>query len=387
MSTEKAGVLAQLDDFCWIRLRTLGGRLSPALARVLGDGDYLTAWRVIGALALPLALLIGFWFGHYHFAYDPPERPLYLYSLVTLVALVVLSQNGAAVGAATWVGFAAGSLLRFYDHPHDEDLKLLAVLGAWALSLTSLWILLVATPMASRQLGGVLSARLGERWRNTATSALLYALLQFFFVYLWCQSTPTLLQPVYLWQDMTPMTHGLVQTMHKSGWAIAMVAAYAGAMRIVFQAFAQRDPQFLARRSRLNEVASAAAPPPGMARTVAGAAAKAAFMTFLMSSFIPSWKMALLTFVVLGLVLEARAILMGQMGLGAPIAKIPIYVRLPGALLLIAIVSYQTVKHFWDTPNFMPPLWATVISVTVCAVLLPPPSAAKKAAPARRAFA
>ena len=174
MSDEAGNTLEKLDEFSWARLRVIGARLTPTLARICGDGDYLSASRLLGPLILPVALLAGFFLGYTHFAYDPADRPLYLYSFPTLLILVALSQHGAAVGFAAWSGFAVGELLYgFFGKYHSE--KLLGVLGGWGLLIAVLWILVVGAPLATRQLGRAIQGKLKPKWRTLQTAVVLGA--------------------------------------------------------------------------------------------------------------------------------------------------------------------------------------------------------------------
>src|SRR5579863_5926904 len=105
MARQGAGGLQRLNEAVWLRIPSAA---PSRMAQICTDGLYLSAWPVAGALALPLAAVAGFLLGAMHLGYDQPDRILFLYSLGTMAALLAISQNGAACGAAAWAGFVLG---------------------------------------------------------------------------------------------------------------------------------------------------------------------------------------------------------------------------------------------------------------------------------------
>src|ERR1700686_3182319 len=217
-----SSALAQINDSVWFRLPRRAGSISLTLSGVLTDGIYLSAWPLVGALILPLVFGIGLYLGWNQ------SGDVYIYSLVTMVFLVLVSQHGAAIGLWLWLGYALGDL--FYATQTIEKLTWL-MLASRALADALLTILLIVVPLATHALTrssvrGLISyfeavitptnsSKTASAWNsrprivNTRSarllsSVLLQSLMAFVFVYLWAQAVGLLLQPFYLWQNIGP---------------------------------------------------------------------------------------------------------------------------------------------------------------------------------------
>lgn len=294
MATELSA-LGRLNETAWRRLPSV---VTPRLAPLAADGLHLSAWPVVGALALPVAAAAGLLLGMLHLGYDQPGRFLYLYSFGTMILLVAISQNGAACGVALWLGFVLGDFLHELAAPDNPE-NLVMLVPARLLAAAVLATPLIGVPVSAHALTQSVLARApkaGTGDRGPLLRAVgLQALAAAGLVFMWLQVAPVLLQPVYLWQGLGPLTHGLEHAMQTSGWIIALVAGYAASLRAVVELAAER-PALAARRAAVRR-AQAARPLGGLRERAIAAGVTAALLTFTSSQLLASWAQALELFV------------------------------------------------------------------------------------------
>lgn len=371
-----AGTAAQLNTFFWGRLPVKAGRVSGVLGALFADGAYLSNWSVMGGVIWPGALLIGFFLGWRHLGYGGAGEITYLYSAFTVVAMVLVSQLGAALGIAVWLGFVLGDL-SWVTSPEGLQTPLLGRLAARLLVDVFLAGVLIGVPVAAR---GLARRLVGQPAAADAfpTAALVQAVAAFVLVYLWAMSTAVQMQPAFTWQGMTAMTHGLYNEVTREAWAYGAAAAYGSALRSVAEALAAHRPGQAARAAELRRALAAARRPRSVVGSLIGAAVKAALLSLLFATYFTSWTFAFVVWSALAGVLVLREVLFNWMGLGASLrGAVPAVVRFPLAFFLAFLASKLTVEMFWDTRSFMPMLLCVMLSIIIYAALLPERAAAK----------
>lgn len=374
--TPTAGTAAQLNTFFWRRLPVKAGRVSNVFGDLFADGAYLSNWPVMGGVVWPAALLIGFFIGWKHLDYSSGGEITYIYSAFTVVGLVLVSQLGAGIGIAVWLGFVLGDL-SWVTSPEGLSTPLLGRLAARALVDVFLAGALIGIPVAAR---GVVRRLVKPSIRPDAfpVAAVLEAAVAFVLVYLWAMSTAVQMQAAFTWQGMTAMTHGLYNGVRNEAWAFAAAGAYGSAMRSVVEALAAHRPGQAERAAELRRELAAVRKPPSVPGSLIGAAVKAALMSLLFATYFTSWTFAFLIWVALAGVLILREALFNWMGMGATLrAKIPAVVRFPLAFVITLLISKFTVDMFWETRSFMPMILCVMFSIIIYAALLPERAAAK----------
>ncbi len=136
--------LTQMNDWFWIRLPTSVARRSVGLSGILLDGFYVSAWPIAGVLILPVVFWLGLHLGHT----QAESATLYIYSATTMMLLVLVSQLGASIGFALWLGYIAGDLL----YSVSRTPWTLSFFGSRFLAATVLGLLLVTIPLVARAL-------------------------------------------------------------------------------------------------------------------------------------------------------------------------------------------------------------------------------------------
>jgi hypothetical protein len=94
-------------ELWWARVPRWAGRFSWSSFRALTDGYYIASVPIIGAIASPLALLIGLWIGAFH----PGFEEVVGESLALLILVVALGSAGAHLGTLWLIGFVLGDFL------------------------------------------------------------------------------------------------------------------------------------------------------------------------------------------------------------------------------------------------------------------------------------
>lgn len=371
-----AGTAAQLNAFFWGRLPVKAGRVSGVLGGLFADGAYLSNWTVLGGVVWPAAMLIGFFLGWRHLGYGGSGEITYLYSAFTVVGLVLVSQLGAAIGIALWLGFVLGDL-SWVTSPEGLQTPLAGRLAARLLVDVFLAGVLIGVPVAAKGLARRL-VKPPAAPDAFPTAALVQAAVAFVLVYLWAMSTAVQMQAAFTWQGMTAMTHGLYKEVTIEAWAYGAAGAYGSAMRSVAEALAAHRPGHAARAADLRRDLAAVHKPPSVVGSVIGAVLKAALLSLLFATYLTSWTFAFIIWGALAGVLILREALFNWMGLGASLrTRIPAVVRFPLAFFLAFLASKITVDIFWETRSFMPMLLCVMFSIIIYAALLPGRAAAK----------
>lgn len=377
--------MEKLNELFWINLPARMGRRMPSLAATLADGGYLATWANIGALVPVAAFVAGAVLATAQPGYTAPANttPLhYLYSWPTLVAMVIVSQHGAALGAVMWLGYAIGDLTMYLPPAAATQVPWTSILAARILADVVLLALLVGIPRSAASLARSTAAQSspfiakfmsnpGYRLSDGQAIALrvgLHAAVSGYLIYLWTQTASLLLQPVYRWSGLAPMTHGLAQAWEANGLGLAVLAAYCGGARALVESRVGLPSAVAATVVRLVSVSRTTA------QIVAGAIARAAMTTLILAGMVTTWGevAALFAFFSLAFVaismMAARAL---QPGAGAMDA-VPVLVRFAVALIVLNVVSAELMAYDWSPANgFAPAQLMPVAGLVVFALLLP----------------
>jgi len=398
--TSKSTPFERINDFWWVRLPTLVGRMSRIQSAVLADGMYSSAWP-IGAFILPIVFMLGFLLGWVQIF----SGEVYTFSILLMTALLMVSHLGAALGAFLWLGYVLGDFLLFILIPlvtsqqsyPPKSIFLIVVARFLADSL--LGVLLVVMPLAIRGLTRLTMWRL--RFFATAilnklrssTAAVrprpspalqarrgfvilldipVQAFLGILLVYLWTQAVATLIRPVYTWHGNSPPI-AAIQPLQNLGWLLAILAGVVGMARVVLEFIAENKPEVLARRIKLRQAWGRSESHHRLITALAMAPFKALLLTFLLGGILDSWLQMIVLIVVLLLVFLIRGIAAEYLGFWSRAASyVPILIRLLLALAISYMLSAPIIQILWSqTSSFLPILIGTVISLVVFSILLP----------------
>ena len=385
-----------VNEFWWRHLPARVNRVSPSFAAALTDGLYLSAWPTIGALLPPLALVLGFWLGWERIGYNPVDGLHFLYSLTTVLILVLVSQHGAALGCWIWLGFVAGDLAVYGPSPTtlfgggiDAVWPMFAAkVAPRALADAVLLTLVVFLPLATAALtrSAVQTLRNRMRRRNgqvsgsseiSAVALLLRAVCSFVAVYLWLKAATVMLQGVYTWSGAGALTHGLVQSWNVNGFIVGVVAAYVAGVRSALVLSVQPRVALRVSEWRSVEVAST----PAIRR--AFLPLRAGFLTFVCGSLIDSWSGALALFSGFLAVFAVRELLQLYPARWlAWIECIPPFARALVAFVIVYFGAQSIAGQTIAASTFYPAQVAAMLSLLVFALALP--SRATAAPPAAR---
>jgi hypothetical protein len=368
-------------------------RLADGLATTLVDGLYLVAWPLPAFLLPPLVLLLGVLLGATHPGYVVTVTE----SIPLLLLLVVLGTASGHLGLAFLAGYVLGDVFLFNlerlarlpaevgkvlgagDPPAaavalavDQGAYWLPLVIQYGLMALPLCALPLLTKALVRSLAGL--ALLGP-WAGSAAAAAVHAALTFAVVYLWTQSVPLLIRPLFVWRGEA-MNPAAVAPAQDHGPAIAAVAVVAALGRMALQALTAYVPRV---RAALDPALArlGAAPPltPLADRTPRPLAAlgRALSTALLMGGLYAAWADWAILFALV-LLLEAARVGLVPVPLGRwpeLSQRLPVVVRVGatfGALLVLANALAPLVA---DAETFRPVLLLAGASLVVSFLLNP----------------
>src|SRR5688572_14596195 len=232
-------VLDFLVDLLWLRVPLLARRVTGALSEPLVDGQYLVAWRPLAAAAPPLALALGFWIGSTHWTY----RAVFTESLSLLMLAVVVGVASSYLGVLFVLGFAMGDYLLMTSggvvaRGSGLALHLPMVRLALFIEYGLLALLVVSVPMGAKalmaqlRLPRLVARYTAGRYANVLLFAIGFPALVGVATYLWQQSWPLLIRPVYTWSGGQPTSTAMV-ALQRTGLTLAHTAATAALARVI----------------------------------------------------------------------------------------------------------------------------------------------------------
>ena len=365
-----ADPLDAVVQFVWLRTPIRVARRFQRAAMVLADGHYLSRWPLLALLILPCCVLIGLASGALH------EHRTFTYSLVLMASFGVLGQFGASLGLCVTLGFAVGD---FFLNDADGGSYLSGVDRAvkiWIPETLSYFLLGLLTVMAPLSVLGFRSfvfrlpgsiARLAEPVAAAAAAALA--------AWVWTQSVPLLIRPVFVWPGGVPETEA-IRPLQQYGWWLVLVLALTTAARVVLE-----NAALTGGAARLSLVLWAGlqsdADPPLLRKAGEGRVIVlfgACGATFLLAGLIESYWTALAVFLFFtGLLFLRRFLALTPPAPVVTFTRIPLLVRICLSAIGAYVVSQAVVSFFWArTQTFLPVLAGVCAAVTIVTLLTIP---------------
>jgi len=358
-------LVRRVAGLLWVRLPRTVLRFSRLGGVALADGGYLRAWPPAAAGAPIAAALLGLALGMGH----PGE--LYSYSLVVVGALGVVAALGASLGCWSLLGFVVGDLLlsrrdEFSRLALSFSLDGLRAIAALLLSYVLLAGLLVLAPVVASVVRIVVRDWLEGRGLGVSAVGAIPVLTQMTLAFLWTQSTPFLIRPVWSYFGSSPEVPA-IEPLQQRGWIVALVVGVGVGVRLVLEARAavHLDPF---------GASALAGGFPAARRWWMTVAGRTLFVTFMLSGFMSAWWVAAATAAALAgiFVLQIR-VLPSASEYVRVVTGIPLIVRVAA----VAVAAYGTgtfiVQRAVDegSQSFGWLIIATLAALTVVAFLLP----------------
>lgn len=354
----------------WVTVPRRALRLSTIAGAGLADGGYLRAWPTVAATTPPAAAIVGLTIGALH-----PEE-LYTYSLFLLAVLAMMSALGACLGCWALAGFVVGDVL--FARRGDYSRLTLGVsptgmraAAALALSYVLLAALLVLIPVVANAVRHACTASLAfqrrlSRETNVWIAGAVLTITQGMLVFLWTQSTPFLIRPVWSFFAESPEVPA-IEPLQQRGWilALAVMMAVLGRLALEARASAHLDPL------EMPGLATGLRPPLPWQAVVGG---RTAFATFLLSGLLETWWGVLLTLVVLAAVFALHVrVLPDHVRYVQALSRVPLLIRLTAAAAAAYLAGNTIVQRAVDNggSSFISLVVATVVSLLVLALLVP----------------
>lgn len=376
--------LALLDIF-WIRSPLFARRFSKTLPALLADGIYLTSWPKVGAIAPPTAFLFGVLNGWFH----PFSGPTFTYSIAVMAVMVLVAGAGAGLGAWMLAGYSiADFLFATYSSYYSFPEALIYVRAPLLISYLLLGMLLVIIPWASSLLRRRTVPRMhtGRPVRMIADS-LVQGAVAAGLTFVWVESAPTLIRPVFTWQGSSPPIEA-IRPLQQDGAYLIVVAALVNMARIAVEYRVSQDRRTLKRLAGLNIRLARVQPAiplklPPMASTVF----KCVTITFLLSGILTDWLDAILFAIASVAILIARPLVLKPSSvLARRVTRVPVLLRIIAGVVASYLIANLVMQAMWNsTSTFRPVTISIVASMLVFAFLLPQSSPAAKTAGARSA--
>ncbi|HLL65742.1 MAG TPA: hypothetical protein VK453_08330 [Micromonosporaceae bacterium] len=382
----------RISDALWVGLPLRVRRISAGLAVATVDGLYLAARPLIGLLAPIVAFVGGFVVGAFHPGFDI----IFTEALWLLMLVAAIGAASGAVGLYLTVGFALGDLT-LGDHPSRTYQSYVTSpveafagqYGSLLLSYLLLAMLAVGVPIAAKSLAA-------EFMLPTSTPRALRAIVAIvtviattgLLVYVWLQSTPLLVRPVFVWTGTQPTVEAMAPAQQSGAWVITF-AVLAGTARSVVQLTsaanmggAGADPAAGTRLpGRMDELearfrtAQPVVPLLSRLPLPARLVIRAAFLTLILSGLYAAYWHALLTFVVL----LAAQFLAAFLGTRAPAGyarrmnRVPRLIRLLLVIVPVYLVGTLVMGYFLRRAplSFLPFLILTILSAVLMSLLSP----------------
>lgn len=351
-------------------------RFSDLAASSFLDGVYLTRWPRAGALLPPLLLLLGFLLGWQHPGFS--KYITYTSSLPVMLFMLTVGSMGAGLGSWLGTGYVLGDLLLF-DHGSTffSVTKLLQIYPPLLLSYILLAQLIVLIPLASQSLRQTILPRLKVGNQSLPLVALpveaaLQASIQGFLVFLWVNSVPTLIRPVFTWKGTQPPV-AAIAPLQTNGHFLIILAILLTIGRAVLEDHAAKTDN-THRASRIAEAVAATPTSRFSLPSPVKAASQALFLTFLLSGLLSNGLQAFCLSIVLFLIFGARR----SLYIAFPswpqwMARIPILLRLLVAGGLNFWIAGKIIQLYWSISSntFLPILLSTGVGIILFSLLLP----------------
>jgi hypothetical protein len=353
-------VVGRSTEFWWTRAPAFAGRITAALGIVMRDGAYIRAIPLLGAIAPPAAILIGFIFGWRH----PLQSDLFTSSLLVMLLALLVGCLSAAVGAWFVLGYSIGDIFlgargEAFLGPISNSWKtwvaLLLADGIFA-------ILVVLIPLTARFLAGEVYTRwFPDRARllTIPTGAAGAALL----VFAWSQSAIVLTRPYFSWHDLAP-SPAEIEALHTAAWVLPLIAAAGVVARYLL------EDRLRTRAPELQPLPEAARP--RQAPAPVSIAWRVALSVFLLAGLMEYWiDPIVVAIVMVALVVVREPALRRFEEPLSPLMRLPVLPRLAAGAAISAIVAIILISALGSVTAARPVVISTLVSLVVLSVLLP----------------
>ncbi len=370
--------MERVMQLLWLRLPLKAARVWPGAGIALGDGHYLTRWPAAALMLGPACWFIGLITGALH------SEQTYTFSLLLMIVFGLIGQAGAAIGLWATLGYAIGDLV-LNSSPRYRWITgaewFFEVIVPSLLSYVLLGFLTVLLPMTVlgvRMM--VINMRMLPRALVPAMEFVGAAVAAGFGAYVWSQTVPLLIRPVFVWPGGVPDVDA-IKPLQETGWLLVFVVAAAAVGRVVLErkALVGKTATF----SQILWAGLGAQLAKGPRKGVAGlvmVGVGAAGTTLLLSGIIGSFFEAFIVLMFFGGLLFLRFFLVT---VGAPVVgvltKVPYLVRFGVGLVAGYLVARVVIGFFWgSTTSFLPVLVSACVAVAVMTLLTLPATAPVK---------
>jgi hypothetical protein len=373
----------------------LARRVSAGLAVSTVDGLHLAVRPIIGVLSVPAALAGGFLVGARH----PGFEHVFTESLWLLAGLAFLGAVSGTVGLYFTIGFAAGDLM-LGEHPlwpefiRDDGIDLVAKYGSWLLSYALMALLAVGVPIAAKSLAAEFSlpARVSRAVRGVLALTSVVGITAL-LVFVWTQSAPLLVRPVFVWADQLPTVPAIFPVQEQSLPVVAAGAAGALIRVVILLALAGRastsargghaptGARLLALERRF-DTAQPVRPLLSRVPLLLRLAGRSLVLTALLSGVLADFTQAAIAFGVLffAQILMSPLIPIHLGPVSRFLNRIPRLIRLAVALVPAAVFGPAIFDRFLqeNTTSFVPFLVITLGTAVLMLLLMPQRRAARR---------
>ena len=371
----------------WVRLPRAGARISSTLGLTLLDGHWVGAVRVLGAVATPLAVVVGVAIGGSHPGFDvlPTE------SLPLIALLVAVGVASGQLGLALLGGFAVGNLVLAGSTWSYEGASLsLAALargdaGAYLLRVVLplliaygvLAVVMVKLPLGTKAIVRALMP--GDRSPlalRITLAVVTQVALTAALVYLWSLAAPVLLRPVWTWRGELPTVEA-IRPLQEDAATLAWVAASVAGLRIGVQALLVTVRSLAARAGVIeHELCRALPAPPLYDRlpAVVRGVMTGIVTTLLLAGLFSAWAEAVVVFSTVTFFQLARTgVVPVPLGSWARLMdRIPVLVRFAAGLVIVFVVGQWFLPdRIRSAETFGPQLVFLLLGLAVFYLLVP----------------
>lgn len=343
----------------WITIPAVLRRFSIVLSAATADGIYLCRWPRVATMLPVISLLFGLFSGTLHWSVltigDGTISPANLVvafaqNLPLVLAAVLLGSLGASLGLLLVVGYGIGDF--FFAGPQFQVItgtlisRFIDLQIPRLLSYVLFFALAVMPTLGTKRIVENLSA-VTRRLRafGVLLAGVIQVILQGCFVYGWTLAAPMIFRTLWSWSgNAAPITVFYYRdAMQVLLPATAMVSML---VRNLLVLWAKRDRRVVALVLRLGLAVSESDLRPAFSRrlpSILRTVLWAAMTTLLISGLIATPSLAGLLFITFAAVRAARVSLLPKRvewtSWVAVITKLPVIVRLPGAMFGSYVIS------------------------------------------------
>ncbi|GIH05098.1 hypothetical protein Rhe02_31650 [Rhizocola hellebori] len=373
--------LSKAADAIWVGIPLGLRRFSTGLAVSAVDGLYLAAKPVIGFVAPIFVFLLGLIIGVFHPGFDY----VFTEALWVIVAVAVIGTLSGGLGLYLTLGFVLGDLA-LGDHPQWDRfgqtflLDSLAQYGSMLLTYALFAMLAVGVPVAAKSFAAEfrLPSQTPRALRALVGLGAL-VIISGLLVWVWTQSAPLLVRPVFVWADFRP-TVAAMATTQVQGRLIVSLAILAAIGRAVAQLMlanpigaAGSDGDRMTQLENSFRTDQPIVPLLSRMRLVVRLLVRAAILTAVLAGLYAAMWQAVLAFAVLFLaqLIASPLLPLNLGGYARFMARIPRIVRLIVVMIPMYLLGAILVPLFLDGTSFFPFLLLAIIAAVLMTLLSP----------------